>query len=220
MSALHYDLLNRERRIVFGKLKDFKKEGALSGGTALLLQIGHRFSFDFDIFFEKEIKRTDLLKLRRLFKIKEVKLNVPEQLDVVTSENISITLVRYPYKPLFNLVPTISLPLFSTKDIALDKAFTIGRRALWRDYVDLFFILKKNFINISEVVKSSEKKFDIEFNPRLFLEQLIYFRDLEIGKITFLKDKYSSEEIKDFLKKQAEEYKKLKMRIVKNYGKH
>jgi len=211
MSALHYDLLDEERRRVFEKLKPFRKEGVLSGGTALLLQIGHRFSFDFDIFLDREIKREDLLKLRRLFKIKEVKLNVSEQLDIITSENISITLVRYPYKALFKKVSTISLPLFSIKDIALDKAFTIGRRALWRDYVDLFFLLKKKHITIAKLVKLAEKKFDVEFNPRLFLEQLIYFKDLEIGKVSFLKEKYSSEEIKDFLKKQAEEYKKLKI---------
>ncbi|MGB2761942.1 MAG: nucleotidyl transferase AbiEii/AbiGii toxin family protein [Minisyncoccales bacterium] len=211
MFALHYDLLDKERRQVFKKLKLFGKEGVLSGGTALLLQIGHRFSFDFDIFLDREVKRADLLKLRRLFKIIEVKRNISEQLDVITSDNISITLVRYPYKPLFKTVPTISLPLFSVKDIALDKAFTIGRRALWRDYVDLFFLLKKKYITIVEVIKLAEKKFDIEFNDRLFLEQLSYFKDLEIVKVTFLKEKYSPEEIKDFLKKQAEEYKKLKI---------
>ncbi len=212
MSVLHYDLLDKERRKVFEKLKTFEKEGILSGGTALLLQIGHRFSFDFDIFFDREVKRADLLKLRKLFKIIEVKRNISEQLDVITSENILITLVRYPYKPLFRKVSTISLPLFSIRDIALDKAFTIGRRALWRDYVDLFFLLKKRYIIIAEVVKLAEKKFDVEFNSRLFLEQLTYFKDLEVTKTTFLKDRYSSEEIKDFLKKQAEEYKKLKIR--------
>ena len=213
MSLLHYDLLDKERRKVFERLKPFENQGVLAGGTALLLQIGHRFSFDFDIFLDREIKRADLLKLRRLFKIKEVKRNISEQLDVITSENISITLVRYPYKPLFKTVSTISLPLFSIKDIALDKAFTIGRRALWRDYVDLFFILKKKYMSIFEVIELAEKKFDVEFNSRLFLEQLTYFRDLEVGKVTFFKDKYSPKEIQGFLKKQAEEYKKLKIKL-------
>lgn len=211
ISLLHYNLLDKERIKVFEQLKPFKKEAILAGGTALLLQIGHRLSFDFDIFLKREIKRADLLKLKRLFRIKEVKLNTSEQLDVITSENILITLVYYPHKPLFKTVSTISLPLFSIKDIALDKAFTIGRRALWRDYVDLFFLLKKKYVSIFEVIELAEKKFNVEFNPRLFLEQLTYFEDLEIVKVTFLKEKYFPKEVKDFLKKQAEEYKKLKI---------
>jgi len=210
MSHLHYDLLDRERMKVFKRLKPFKKESVLAGGTALFLQIAHRFSFDFDIFLKREIKRADLLKLRRLFKIKEVGLNTSQQLNVVTSENILITLVYYPYKPLFKKISTLSLPLLSIKDIALDKAFTIGRRALWRDYVDLFYLLKNNYIDFPEIIKLAEKKFDLEFNPRLFLEQLIYFKDLQIKvtKISFIKEKYSSQKIKDFLKRQVEDFEK------------
>jgi len=195
---------------VFKRLKPFKKEAVLAGGTALFLQIAHRFSFDFDIFLKREIKRADLLKLKRLFKIKEVRLNTSQQLNVVTSENILITLVYYPYKPLFKKISTLSLSLLSIKDIALDKAFTIGRRALWRDYVDLFYLLKNNYIDFPEIIKLAEKKFDLEFNPRLFLEQLIYFKDLQIQitKVSFIKGRYSPEEIKNFFREQVEDFKK------------
>ena len=210
MLHLHYDLLDRERREIFERLKPFKKEAILAGGTALFLQIAHRFSFDFDIFLQRELKRADLLKLRRLLEIKEIRLNTSEQLNAVTSKNILITLVYYPYKPLFRAVPTISLPLFSVKDIALDKAFTIGRRGLWRDYVDLFFLFKNKYIEFPEIIKLAEKKFDLEFNPRLFFEQLIYFQGLKIEttKVSFIKEKYSPQEIKNFLKNQVEDFKK------------
>lgn len=207
MFHLYYDLLGKVRRRTFESLGLFKKDAALAGGTALCLQIAHRLSFDFDLFLGREINKADLRKLRRLFKIKEVRLNTSEQLNVVTSENIFITLVYYPYKPLFKKVSTISLPIFSLKDIALDKAFTIGKRALWRDYVDLFFLLKKDYIILKEVVKLAEEKFDIEFNPRLFLEQLIYFKDLETTKISWVKEKYSLKEIQDFFKKQVKDFK-------------
>jgi hypothetical protein len=195
----------------FKKLKLFKKEGILAGGTALFLQMGHRFSFDFDIFLFREIKRSDLLQFKKLFTIKEVPVNTIDQLNIITSENMRITLFHYLYKPLFEPVPTISLPLFDLRDIALDKAFTIGRRPIWRDYVDLFFILKKDILDLSEILKLGEKKFGVEFNPRLFLEQLIYFKDLQITKISFVKKEYSSKEIKDFLKRKVEEFKKLEI---------
>lgn len=190
----------------FLRLKPLRK-GILAGGTALLLQIGHRLSFDFDIFLEREIKRADLLKLKKIFIIREIELNTSDQLNIITANNTRITLVHYPYKPLFKVMPTTSLPLLSVKDIALDKAFTIGRRPLWRDYVDLFFILKKDFIDIAKIIKLAQKKFDIEFNPRLFLNQLTYFKDLRETKISFVKEKYSSAEIQNFLKRKVKEFK-------------
>jgi hypothetical protein len=208
MSLLFYELLDKERMEAFKKLKLFKKEGILAGGTALLLQMGHRLSFDFDIFLSREIKRTDLLKLKKLFGIKEVSVNTAEQLNIITPKNVLITLFHYPYKPLFKPISTISLPLFDLKDIALDKAFTIGRRPIWRDYVDLFFILKNGLMSLTEILKLGEKKFDVEFNPRLFLEQLVYFKDLPVIKISFVKERYSPKEIKDFLKRKVEELKK------------
>jgi hypothetical protein len=211
MSPLFYELLNKERMEAFEKLKSFKKEGVLAGGTALLLQMGHRLSFDFDIFLGREIKRSDLLKLKKLFLIREVGLQTSDQLNIITSDNVRITLFHYLYKPLFPLISTISLPIYSVKDVALDKAFTLGQRPIWRDYVDLFFILKKDVMNLSEILKLGEKKFDFEFNPRLFLEQLVYFKDLQMTKVSFVREKYSPKEIKDFLKKQAGEFKKLKI---------
>ncbi|MCD6528304.1 nucleotidyl transferase AbiEii/AbiGii toxin family protein [bacterium] len=206
--SLHYHLLDKDRKKVFLGLKFFGKEANLAGGTALCLQIGHRLSFDFDVFFQRELGRKDLRKLRRRFNIKEVKCNTSEHIKVVTFENVTIDLVYYPYRPLFKKIPTISLPLFSIKDIALDKADTIGRRALWRDYVDLFFLLKKEYISLEQIIKLAEKKFGVEFNPRLFLQQLIYFRDVQISKISWVEEKYSPYQIQNFLKKQVKDFRK------------
>lgn len=214
MSQLHYDLLDRPRQGVFEKLKFLKKDAVLAGGTALFLQIGHRLSFDFDLFLEREIKRQDFLKLKKIFEIKEIRLNTSTQLNIITKEDILITLIYYPYKSLFEKASSISLSLFSVKDIALDKAFTIGRRATWRDYIDLFFILKKNYLDISEIIKLAEKKFGVEFNSRLFLEQLIYFNDLEIIKISFVKKEYGPQEIKNFLEQQVKNFKKSRISFL------
>jgi len=208
MSSIHLELLDKNRQSVFEGLGVFRDEGTLAGGTALSLQIEHRHSFDFDIFLEREIKRRDFLKLKNAFEIKSVELSTPDQLTVATAEGISITLVHYFYKPLFEKVPTSSLPLYSVEDIAPDKAFTIGRRALWRDYVDLFFILKLGYLDIFELIQHCQKKFGVEFNPKLFLEQLVYFEDLEITRISFIKEGYAPEEIRNFLKNQVEKFKK------------
>lgn len=206
MSSIHLELLDKKRLAAFNALGIFKDEGALAGGTALSLQIEHRHSFDFDIFLEREIKRKDFSQLKNAFEIRSTELSTPDQLTVVTVEGINITLLHCYYKPLFKKVQTISLPLYSIRDIALDKAFTIGRRAVWRDYVDLFFVLESGHINVLELVELSQKKFGVEFNPKLFLEQLVYFKDLQITKTSFIKESPSPKEIQHFLKDQARKF--------------
>lgn len=207
---LQFELLDSQRQEVFNKLRPFRKEATLAGGTALCLQIAHRFSFDFDLFFERELTSKDLRKLKKLVKLKEVGLETSEQINAITIENISMNLVYCPYRPLFKKIQTFSLPLFSVKDIALDKAFTIRRRAMWRDYVDLFFILKNKIFTLKNLIKYAEKKFKLNFNPRLFLEQLVYFKDVEILKISYVNEKFSEKEIKKFL---IEEVKKIKKNL-------
>ena len=213
MSSIYLELLDKKWRETFEKLKVFKKEAVLAGGTALFLQIGHRYSFDFDLFLKRKIKRNDFLKLKKNIGIKRTEINIPEQLSIIIPENIGLTLAYYPYSPLFKTIHTISIPLFSIKDISTDKAFTIGRRATWRDYVDLFFILKKEYTDISGLIKLCQEKFKIEFNPKLFLEQLVFFEDLEITKISFIKEKYSEREIKKFLIEEVKKFKKSKLKI-------
>lgn len=206
MLSIHLELLDKKRKTIFQGLKPFRRVATLAGGTALSLQIAHRLSFDFDLFLEREIERRDLLKLKEIFAIETVRVKSKEQLTVITKQGIDITLVTYDYKPLFRRVSTFSVPLYSIKDIATDKAFTVGRRAVWRDYVDLFFILKWKHANLAQVVRWGEKKFGIEFNRVLFLEQLGYFEDLETSKISFVKEKYSPKEIQGFLKEEVSGY--------------
>ena len=52
----------------------------------------------------------------------------------------------------------------------------------------------------------SRKKFQGEFNEALFLEQLVYFQDLEMTEIGFLKTVYSEPEIKKFLESQVSQF--------------
>ena len=52
----------------------------------------------------------------------------------------------------------------------------------------------------------SQKKFGVEFNPKLFLERLVYFKDLQITKTSFIKESPSPKEIQHFLKDQARKF--------------
>jgi len=56
-------------------------------------------------------------------------------------------------------------------------------------------------------LKFAKKKYEGEFDPRLFLEQLIYLEDLKEMDIKFLKTQVSKEQMAKFFQ---EEVKKIK----------
>lgn len=208
MSNLFWQVLSAEQKQEFKKLKVFSNIGIMAGGTALSLEFNHRRSYDLDIFVKKELRQNFILEIRKVFgRNIELLRDSPEELTFITSSKVKITFVYYPFKSVYPLSKTDSISLFSWKDIALDKAYTIGRRPQYRDYVDLFFIIRKN-MSLKEIIQNAEKKFGGLFSEKLFLGQLIYFEDIKDFKIEFLKEKFAPEEIKDFLIKKTKEYTK------------
>ena len=85
------------------------------------------------------------------------------------------------------------------------KAFALGGRGKWKDYVDLFFILK-NFFSVTEISQRAKQLFGDFFNQKLFKEQLPYFKDVSYAEpIEYLIEPASEIEIKKFLIKVATE---------------
>ena len=208
MLKLILESLNKNQLLVFKKLSAFKDFGALGGGTALYLQIGHRVSYDFDIFTHEKLKSSLWKKAKEVFgKNSEKLLNTENQLNLLTPESVYVTFFYDDYKSLFNPIKTISINLLDLKDIATDKTYTLGKRPKWRDYVDLYFLLKGKYISLEELINLSLKKFSNDFSEKLFLEQLIYWNDVEDYKITFLNKEVPPEKIKEFLEKEVKAFK-------------
>jgi len=206
MSKIHLELLDKKRQEVFHKLSYFKKDGYLAGGTALALQINHRRSVDFDIFIDKPISKNFKLKVKKIFGAVNFYINSSDQISFNIKEGIGVTFIWYYYPKISSLVTTNSISLASVFDIAADKAETLGRRAVWRDYVDLFFLLKWRILSLEQIIKLAKKKFRGDFVEIQFLEQLPYFADLQKTPVEFIKEKYSDDEIKAFLEKEVEVY--------------
>ena len=206
MSKLYFEALTEAEKKEFPKLGKFKKSGVLVGGTALALQFGHRRSYDFDIFFLKPLLKTLPYKARSAFGKITVLHDFEEELSFITSSGAKITFVYYPFPPLFSPIHTNSIGICHWKDIALDKAYTIGRRAQYRDYVDMFFFLEERKLNLNWIIKNAEKKFGGLFSEKLFLSQLIYLADLRNLEVEFLKEKHIPKDIKTFFEKAVEQY--------------
>lgn len=206
MSKIYLEIFDKPRRDVFEQLKAFENSGYLAGGTALALQIKHRISYDFDIFISHSIDNTLRQKIKSVFGDVSYSLNTPDQINFQTKGGVNISFVWYYFSLLQPVVSTGSLPLASITDIAADKAHTIGRRAVWRDYVDIYVLLKKEIISLDTIIQSAEKKFKGEFVSSLFLEQLVYFADVQVVSIEFYESPISSLEIQEFLRKTVKEY--------------
>lgn len=207
MTDLFLDILDSKRQEVFFRLKNFFDIGVLGGGTAIALQIGHRRSFDFDISTTLPLPVSLWSKVRRVFGTGCVKaMEIDGQVDFLTPDNISVTFFHDDYPIIFPPRPTETISLMNLKDLASNKAFVIGKRGKWRDYFDLYFLLKKKHITLDEIVTISQKRSQREFPTRLFLQQLSYFNDLGDFAVDFMKDEIHPDMVKKYLVNAVKEF--------------
>lgn len=207
MTKLYLDTLDDQRQLTFFKLIAFAKSAVLAGGTALALQIGHRKSFDFDLFLPNPIPKTLYKSVQDVFGKSPLKhVDTGDQLTIELTSGIEITFLYYWHKPLYTTIPTHSLALCDKRDIATDKAMTLGRRNAWRDYVDFFFLLKDNHVTLAQIVADAQKRFGNEFSTKLFLQQLSYTGDIADFSVTYARDTYKPKAISSFLEKSVKEY--------------
>ncbi|MBU0569420.1 nucleotidyl transferase AbiEii/AbiGii toxin family protein [Patescibacteria group bacterium] len=210
MSILYTKTLDKIREEVFQKLSNFADEFILAGDTAIMLLINHRKSFDFDCFSEKPLDKKLLPKAKQIFGNDiNVQVDNPDSLLFTTPEGVKVDFVYFPYPSTYDLIKKGSIPMFNLRDLASNKAYAIGRRATWRDYVDMFFLIKK--FGVGTIIKDSQKKFGGEFSEKLFLEQLVYYKDLEITPIEFVEKTHTPKKIQDFLQNKVHEYTLIKI---------
>jgi len=205
MLRLHFDILTKEQRETLRSLKVFSRDGygILAGGTALAMQLVHRKSYDFDLFYSEPISKRFILKVKDHFKNVQILFDTSDELTFVTPLGVKVSFIYYPFHPLYKIIPTALLGVYNWKDIALDKAYTIGRRGEWRDYIDLYFSMK-NGLSLKKIIKGARKKFGDLFSEKLFLSQLCYFGDIKdfsigliMGEVMPLQlQKYFEREIK------------------------
>jgi len=204
---MHEEALTKQAAVLFPSFSKFKGF-YLVGGTALALQIGHRLSVDFDMFSSEELPPNLLRQVKRVFLKSSISVTyrVPEQLNLLI-DNIQATFFYYEYPVVDSFVEYKGVSLVSTREIAAMKAFAVGKRLAYKDYVDWYFLLKEGYVKLDEVISLCEKKFGKEFNDRLFLGQLVFMEDVPTQKIDFLRDPVDRNEIQSFLENTVRNFK-------------
>jgi len=193
---MHKEILITEQKNLLPFIKSFSNDFGLVGGTAIALHIGHRKSVDFDLFSNKEFTnrqiRNKIIKNKK--KIEHVFVDEKNEFTVLI-DGVKCTFLYYPFKIKFSkkLEDKITLPDLLT--LSAMKAYTLGRRNKWKDYVDLYFIMKNHY-SIEKITKKAKLIFGNEFNEKIFKVQLAYFEDIDYSeKVIFTKTSKVSDTI-------------------------
>ena len=204
---MHPEILSPEQRASLPLLKLFKREFYLVGGTAIALQIGHRKSIDFDLFKPVPFNAKKILdKIDKHHCHYKVTRRVSEQLNLSVS-NVKFTFFEYPYpiETPIDFDKTLRMPDLLT--LAAMKAFALGRRSKWKDYVDLYYLIKEHF-SVSDIIQKAAIIYGQEFSGKLFRSQLAYHKDIDYSESVEYLDEYEEKEevIKAFLVEKALEW--------------
>ena len=205
------EILDPDQQKALLKLQPILKDFVLGGGTALALQIKHRRSFDFDFFTKNTLGKNLLENINRLgFSFVETVFDTENELSLILEQKVKVTFLSYPFPCIFEQVFSDQIiKLFSLPGLAAQKAYTVGRRGVWRDYYDIFSLLSKDYFSLEEIIKLASNEYGDIFNSKLFLSQLVYFDDIhdfEIEPIDNGLAVMSQSEVKSFLEKEVKSY--------------
>lgn len=178
---MYKEILNDNQLALLPTMSGFKREYYLVGGTAIALYLGHRRSIDFDLFkFGRIYPKRILDKLSASGFPIHITRRVEEQINLIINE-VKVTFFQYPFpiEPVNHFENCFRLP--SLLQLSAMKAYALGRRSKWKDYVDLYFLLNNKF-SISEISSCASQLYGDLFSEKLFRSQLCFFDDIDYSE--------------------------------------
>lgn len=162
----------------------------LTGGTALAeFYLQHRLSEDLDFFSENEFEAQSisvfLEKIKKEAKIKKVEYQQSFNrnlffLDLTDGDKIKMEFTYFPFERIEKRQKIGDLYIDSLLDIAVNKVFTIYQKPRSRDFVDLYFILKKDEkLLLDDLIKKAQIKFGNYIDPIQLGSQYMKAKELK-----------------------------------------
>ena len=168
-------ILTREQKIILGAVKEnryLRTQFYFTGGTALsAFYLRHRYSDYLDLFTEKDLDPVEIQQILsnwskkfhisyRLFGKERVIFCFLKFLD---GAKLKLDFATYAFSQLEKTTRAFGIRVDSMFDIAVNKLSMLGNRLEVRDYVDLYFLLKK--YTIWNLLRGVEVKFAYEPTP-------------------------------------------------------
>lgn len=166
------ELINNVQRCIldsFGQLSD-SEQFYLSGGTALsYFYLKHRISNDLDFFTtvtEAVIPFSRYLEDRLMAKgmLIERRMNIRSFVELLVNKDKEMTVIHlavdapFRFEPLKEFAEYPGLKVDSLPDIASNKLLALFGRATLRDFIDVYFLVKKAGFTHEKLMEMAKKK--------------------------------------------------------------
>lgn len=203
----------QEQRVIFNKIKEteFLRENFyFTGGTALsLFYLEHRYSEDLDFFSEKKFDGEDLNSYMTQWAREYnfiFKRDIKEMVDIFIldfgrGKTLKVDFGHYPYKRVEKGRIYEGMMIDSLLDIGINKLLSINQRAQVKDFVDLYFLLRK--FTIWDLIEGVRVKFRMEMEPWILAADLLIINDF--NDLPLMIKPLKLEKLKIFFRKKAKE---------------
>lgn len=191
----------------------------MTGGTALAeFYLYHRLSEDLDLFTEeKEVhfptidaflkKSSPVLKIKKFDRVQFLGL-ISYHLLYKDGETLKVDFNYYPFPRIEKGVMFKNLKVDSLLDIATNKVHTMFMKPRTRDYIDLYFIFKKEKLDLNKLILLAKAKFDWNIDKINLANQFIRIKDIKVEDYPKVLLPFKIKEMEKFFLELAENLKK------------
>ena len=150
----------------------------LAGGTALALQLGHRYSEDLDFFRLDPFDTDPMLASLSTIGVVSVHSRSADTLHL-TLNGLRLSFLQAQAPLLFPGTSYRGLVIADPRDIAVMKVVAIGGRGSRKDFVDLYFILQGGGSIDGILALVRQRFYRIDYNAYHLMKSLVFFEDAE-----------------------------------------
>lgn len=198
-------LLPKTKKLLLDMIEkcSFLHKYVLVGDSALTLHICHRKSEDLDFFtYDDSFDKREIFDFIKGFESKEIINQTDTQMDLLLN-GVKVTFFNAKWSFL-KPQKIVDFNLATIEMIAAMKVNVLFLRAKYRDYYDIYFLVKK-CMGLKDIYIASENIVEgVTF--KLFAVALIYIDDIEDDNIDYLEPikKIKKEAIRDFFQKELQ----------------
>lgn len=204
-------ILNWNQKRILKKVSFLKKYGFyLAGGTAIALQFGHRTSKDLDFYTAKHFKSIQVIQeFKKIFGKEVIDIKRAPDTLFLKIRQTDLSFFRYSYPLIRPLISYLSVKLASAEDITAMKIEAIIERGTKRDFVDIYYLIRKFGLE-KALKKFVAEKYPEAFNEHNCLHALMYFKDAEAPqkdrKKIYLYENIEWKDIKEYIESEVKKY--------------
>lgn len=178
----------------------------LAGGTALALQLGHRYSHDLDFFSPEEFDEQNAIQ-QIANALPDFSLERHEWRTILGFVgDIRFSLFFYQYPLLYSAHEFCDIAIADVKDIAAMKIAALAGRGTKRDFIDLYTILREKHVAfLEDMLELYDKKFGkLAQNNVHIIKSLGYFENADSEAMPQMIKEISWEEVKKFFLREQQ----------------